>query len=48
VSPAEDAAGECEEGCVDVGVALVADPEAPEVVEVGKAALYDSTVAAET
>jgi len=32
---------------VHVGVALVADPEAPEVVEVGEAALNDPAVTAQ-
>ena len=32
---------------MDVGVALVADPESAEVVEVREAALYDPALAAE-
>ena len=36
---AEDGAGECEEGLVDVGAAFVAGPEPSEVVQVREAAL---------
>ena len=46
--PADQAAGEGEEGFVHVGVAVVADGEAAVAVEPGKGAFDDPAVAAES
>ena len=45
--PADQAAGEGEEGFVHVGVAVVADGEAAVAVEPGEGAFDDPAVAAE-
>ena len=47
-APAEHRAGEDEQRGVDLGIALIADPQAPEVVQVRKAALDDPAVATES
>jgi hypothetical protein len=45
---ADEAAGEGEEGLVDVGAAFVADAETPVVVQPGEGAFDDPALAAES